>query len=46
MWEELNAIIDHDSDAIIAYIICSSCVARTIVGGTAVRSHKSALYIL
>jgi CRISPR-associated protein Cas2 len=45
MWRELNAIIDHDNDAIIAYIICRSCVERTIVAGTAARSDKPVLVI-
>lgn len=46
MWRELNATINPDEDAIIAYILCKSCLDRTIVAGTAARSSKPDIFIM
>ena len=46
MWQELNAAIVPDEDALLAYILCETCVARTLVAGTAARSQKPDLYIM
>jgi CRISPR-associated protein Cas2 len=46
MWLELNKVINEDDDAIIAYIICKSCVDRTVVMGKAARTSKSDVFII
>jgi CRISPR-associated protein Cas2 len=45
MWKEINEIIDHDDDAVIAYRICRSCVRQTLSAGIIVRPGQVLLYM-
>ncbi len=45
MWQEINEIIDHDDDAVIAYRICRSCVRQTLSAGIIVRPGQVLLYM-
>ena len=45
MWKELNEIIDHDDDAVIAYRICRTCVRNTLSAGVIVRPGQVLLYM-
>jgi len=45
-WSELNALIEADEDAIVAYRICSSCVKEALSAGMLVRPETVLAYIL
>ncbi len=45
MWKEINQIIDHDDDAVIAYRICRTCVRNTLSAGVIVRPGQVLLYM-
>jgi len=46
LWHNLNAVIDPDEDAILAYKICGSCVQRIQSMGTVERPGKTLIYMI
>jgi len=46
LWHTLNAVIDPDEDAILAYKICGSCVQRIQSMGTVERPGKTLIYMI
>ncbi|GEM_PF-528973 len=45
LWQEINKIIDHDEDAVIAYRICRNCVRNTLSAGAVVRPGPVLVYM-
>jgi len=46
LWAELNRLIDHEEDSLLAYRICGECVKKTLSSGVVIRPQKALLYIL
>ena len=44
-WSELNALIDPDSDALVAYRLCRSCVRETLSAGLIARPAPVLVYL-
>ncbi|MBR1837007.1 MAG: CRISPR-associated endonuclease Cas2 [Kiritimatiellae bacterium] len=44
-WSDLNAEIDPEEDALVAYRICRSCVKETLTAGIVERPAKPLYYI-
>lgn len=44
-WTDINAEIDPDEDALVAYRICRSCVKETLTAGVVKRPEKTLVYL-
>ena len=46
LWHDLQAVIDPDEDAVLAYKICGSCVRHIHSMGTVERPGKTLIYMI
>jgi len=45
LWEDLQRVIDHDADTILAYRICASCVREIASMGNVIRPGTPLIYM-